>query len=302
MKIMIHDQSVWLNYHHLYYFMMVATEGSIAKAAEKLSMGQPALSIQLKQFEESIGVKLFERSHKKMGLTENGKVALDYAREIFKQGTEMIETLHDRPTTKRIHLQLGTLDTTPKHLTLQLAEQIVKSMNCTLTLLEGRQEELIQELIQHRIDLVVTNQLPLGTAGQMYTKKIARLPLVVLGSKKLLPLRKDFPQSLNQQPYISPTLDNKIRHDIDHFFKLAGIEPDRMAETQDVMVQKLMAIAGMGFIVVPEFAAKEYIKRKELHIIGELSNVYEELYLVTASRKIENPAAIELMKHFKIEL
>jgi len=38
----------WLNYHHLYYFRAIATEGGIAKAAEKLRLGQPTLSTQLK--------------------------------------------------------------------------------------------------------------------------------------------------------------------------------------------------------------------------------------------------------------
>ena len=48
----------WLNYHHLLYFREIAKEGSIAKASEKLLVGQPALSHQLKQLEESLGVLL----------------------------------------------------------------------------------------------------------------------------------------------------------------------------------------------------------------------------------------------------
>ncbi len=302
MKITIHDQNVWLNYHHLYYFMMVATEGSIASAAQKLSMGQPALSIQLKQFEESIGVKLFDRAHRKLTITENGKLALEYAKDIFKSGTEMIETLHDRPSTKRIHLQIGTLDSIPKHLTLQLAETIIKVMKCSLTFLEGRQDELMRELTQHRIDLLISNQLPMSGPGQIYTKKIARLPLVALGSKKFIHLKKGFPSSLSNQPYIAATSDNKVRHDIDHYFKISNIIPDTIAETQDLMLQKLMAIKGMGFIIVPEFAVKEYLGKKELYSLGVLNNVYEELFLVTASRRIANPAASELMKNFKVEI
>ena len=104
MKTRIQNRTVWLNYHHLFYFFTVATEGSIASASVKLSMGQPALSIQLKQFEEAIGVKLFERSHRKLTLTENGKIALEYAKEIFKSGTEMIETLRGTHAETKVHV------------------------------------------------------------------------------------------------------------------------------------------------------------------------------------------------------
>ena len=65
----------WLNYHHLQYFYVIAKEGSIAKAAEKLRVGQPSLSTQLKQLEESLGQELFERKKQRLYLTEAGKVA-----------------------------------------------------------------------------------------------------------------------------------------------------------------------------------------------------------------------------------
>ena len=86
----------WINYHHLFYFKTIAEEGSVSKAAEKLRLGQPTLSSQLIQFEDNLGVKLFDRSHKKLILTEQGNIALDYAKNIFRMGSEMYEVLHDR--------------------------------------------------------------------------------------------------------------------------------------------------------------------------------------------------------------
>jgi hypothetical protein len=53
----------WLNYHHLYYFYTIAQVGSMTKAAIVLKVGQSALSLQLKQFEEQAG-ELFERKGK----------------------------------------------------------------------------------------------------------------------------------------------------------------------------------------------------------------------------------------------
>ena len=106
----------WINYHHLYYFKTIAEEGSVSKAAEKLRLGQPTLSAQLKQFEDSLGVALFERQHKKLILTEQGKLALDYAKNIFRMGSEMYEVLHDRLKPLKPSLHIGALDSIPKQI------------------------------------------------------------------------------------------------------------------------------------------------------------------------------------------
>jgi LysR family transcriptional activator of nhaA len=289
---------IWLNYHHLYYFMIIATEGSIAVAAKKLSIGPPALSIQIKQLEANLGMPLFERSHKKLTLTESGKSALAYAKEIFQLGNEMVEALHDQPSHNRIHLQIGSPDSIPKHLILQLAQKALLISPCSISILEGGSDYLIRELMQHRLDLLVTNRVIYENQQQLYSKKIARLPLLVLGHQKFKHCKHKFPNSLTGEPFIVPTSDSHVRHEIEHYCKLQNIQPDFYIETQDVMMQKLMAIQGLGLIAIPEFAAHEYLKRKELHIIGTMQGVYEELFLVAASRKIENPIATKLMKEF----
>ena len=51
----------WLNYHHLHYFWVVAREGTIQNASQLLHVGQPAISTQLHQLEQSLGQKLFRR-------------------------------------------------------------------------------------------------------------------------------------------------------------------------------------------------------------------------------------------------
>ncbi|MCX6128893.1 MAG: LysR family transcriptional regulator, partial [Proteobacteria bacterium] len=116
----------WINYHHLFYFKTIAEEGTISKAAKKLRIGQPTLSTQLKQFEETLGIQLFERQHKKLLLTEQGRLALDYASNIFKMGAEMYEVLHDRLKPLKPSLHIGALDSIPKQIVLQLVKSAYK--------------------------------------------------------------------------------------------------------------------------------------------------------------------------------
>ena len=52
----------WLNYNHLFYFWLVAREGSIARACEQLQVTQPTISTQIRNLEKSLGEKLFTRA------------------------------------------------------------------------------------------------------------------------------------------------------------------------------------------------------------------------------------------------
>lgn len=289
----------WINYHHLYYFKTIAEEGTVSKAAEKLRLGQPTLSAQLKQFEDTLGVQLFERHHKKLVLTEQGKVALDYSKNIFRMGSEMYEVLHDRLKPLKPMLHLGALDSVPKQIILQLVKHAFRISPCQITLSEGKSDELLRELISHRMDLMVTNFLPMGTdAKGLFPKSITKKNIAFYGAPKFKALRKGFPKSISGEPMILPTYDSKLRQDLDHWAKLNKIELNIITESQDISVKKLMAVNELGLIPTASHAVTGQVLRGELIEIGQLQGVHEELFLVTAQRKMENPIASNLRDSF----
>ncbi len=289
----------WLNYHHLYYFMTIAELNSISKAAEKLMLGQPTLSVQLKQFEDNLGVQLFERQHKKLLLTEHGKLALEYARNIFKMGGEMYEALHDRLKPSKINIQLGALDSIPKQVMLQLTQASLKIAPCSISLVEGKFEELMRDLSAHTVDLAITNFLPkLEATKGLYHKVISKRNVGIYGGPGFKKLRKNFPKSLDCQPLVLPTYDSQMRYDLEHWLKLNELSIDIVAETQDTALKKLMAINNMAMIPAASHTVQNQVLSGELVLIGELDNVTEELYLISSQRKIANPVAAELMKSF----
>ena len=291
----------WLNYHHLYYFMTIAELNSISKAAEKLLLGQPTLSAQLKQFEDNLGVQLFERKHKKLILTEHGALALEYAQNIFKMGGEMYEALHDRLKPSKINIQLGALDSIPKQVMLQLTQAALKIAPCSISLIEGRFEELMRDLSSHKVDLVIANFLPkLEATKGMYHKVISKRNIGIYGSPEFKKLRKNFPKSLDDQPLVLPTYDSQMRYDLEHWLKLNEISIDIVAETQDTALKKLMAVNNMAMIPAASHTVQRQVFSGELVLIGELSNVTEELYLISSQRKIANPIAAELMRSFTL--
>lgn len=291
----------WINYHHLLYFKTIASEGSIARAAEKLRLGQPTLSAQLKQFEDTIGVKLFERQHKKLTLNEAGRMALRYADEIFRTGDEMLEVLHDRLAPTRTHVQIAALDSVPKHLILAVVQAAYAAGDCMVTVLEGKGDELVRELALHQIDLFISNYVPsTHEARGLYSRSIAKVPVSFCGAAKFKGLKPSFPESLAKAPIILPTAHSKLRDDVEHYFRAAEMTLDVVAETQDTSLQKLMALDGIGIIPIPTFAIEEQIRAGSLIVLGQLPGVFEEFYLVAASRKIENPISSQIMKSFRL--
>jgi LysR family transcriptional activator of nhaA len=291
----------WINYHHLFYFKTIAEEGSVSKAAEILRIGQPTLSAQLKLFEDTMGIQLFERQHKKLILTEQGRVALDYARNIFKMGSEMYEVLHDRLKPLKTSLHIGAIDSIPKQIILELVKQAVQLGPCQITLSEGKPDELLRELSAHRVDLMVTNFLPAGVdAKGLSPRSITKKNVAFYASPAFLHLRKDFPQSLSGQPVILPTYDSKLRQDLEHWARIHHVDWDIVTESQDVSVKKLLAMHDLGLMAAAAHTVTRQVKEGALVEIGVLQGVYEELFLVTATRKIENPIAAQLLSDFTI--
>lgn len=77
-----------VNYKHLHYFWVVAKEGGIARASERLYLTPQTISGQLTSLENHLGISLFSRVGRGLELTETGRFVLSYADEIFSLGGE----------------------------------------------------------------------------------------------------------------------------------------------------------------------------------------------------------------------
>ena len=96
-----------LNFNHLYYFYIVAKEGSVKSASEKLYVSQPTISDQLKLVEEYFDCKLFERRNRSLFLTKEGSLALKYAEKIFDLGNELTFRLRNKIQLPKRSIDIG---------------------------------------------------------------------------------------------------------------------------------------------------------------------------------------------------
>jgi LysR family transcriptional activator of nhaA len=296
-------ENKWLNYHHLLYFRVIATEGSISKASEKLLVGQPSLSSQLKNLEDSLGQQLFLRQNRSLVLTEAGKLALEYANEIFLKGEEFMQVFNDENLARKFHYKIGVVDSAPKILTCDLTEFAQKvGDNCLVTLTEGTPKELIESLNNHKLDLVLSTNKELSNQEDLIVSELATQPISAYASSDFAHLVNDFPESLNDQPIILPTRHTQLRYDLEQFIHSHKIHYNLIAEVQDSSVKKLMAEHGKGVIFLPDFAALPLVKDKRLIKIGNLEGVSETYWLIAKKRTISTPISDLLIKDFKLQV
>lgn len=291
----------WVNYHHLLYFKTIALEGGIAKAAKKLRLGQPTLSTQIKQFEDAIGHALFDRTNRRLTLTEAGRLVLGYAQEIFRLGDEMIDSLSDYHSGPKLHVQFGIADSVSHQYTMHLISEAKSNQECQVSIIDGSMEDLLKELKAHHIDLALTNEPPPASeTSASYARCVARFPVILCGSQPHPELKKHFPDSLSDKDFVLPTPKSKLRQDLDHFFRLNNLIIRPIAEVQNKSLQILLGARGVGLLPLPLPLAEEAQQQKILYQICTIPNIFEELWLVAAERRIQNPVAAQLMKGFKI--
>ena len=157
-----------LNYHHLLHFWTVAREGGVAAAARRLRLSQSTLSTQLRQLEEQMGLTLFDRSRRRLALSEAGRTAFRYADEIFGLGREMVDALQGRPEGRPLRLAVGVTDAVQKLIAYRLIEPALKlperlHVHCS----EDPLARLLPLLASHELDLVISD-VPVQQIGRAH--------------------------------------------------------------------------------------------------------------------------------------
>jgi LysR family transcriptional activator of nhaA len=289
----------WLNYHHLLYFWMVAREGTILRAAQKLHIGQPAISTQLRILEESLGQKLFQKSGRTLELTETGRTVYRYADEIFSLGREMVDTLKGHPVGKPVRFVVGIVDVMPKLMARRLLEPALRlSDDLTLVCVENTLENLLSELILHNVDIVLSDT-PVTAVFKVraYNHALGESAVGLFATKEMARrYRKNFPESLQGAPMLLPARSSALRRSMDSWLESKDLRPLIRGEFDDTALIKAFGQTGEG-IFPGSLAIQEEINRQyEVELVGEMQGVREQFFAISAERKIKHPAVLAIAR------
>jgi LysR family transcriptional regulator, transcriptional activator of nhaA len=294
----------WLNYHHLLYFWVVAREGSIARATKELNLTQPTISAQLRQLEESLGEKLFEKSGRGLVLTEAGKIALRYADEIFALGRELRDTLKDRPTGKPLRVTVGIAEVMPKlvaYRVLRPAFDAAKEVEIVCR--EASTETLLGLLGQHEVDLVLTDAPAAGRVLRAFNHQLGESGTTFFAAPSIVSTyRRDFPRSMNNAPMLMPGAATQLRRALELWLDAHAITPKRVGEFDDVALMAAFGGGGVGIFAAPTAVEREIETQYRVGIVGRAPTLKERFYAVSAERKIQNPIVAAITTAARREL
>jgi LysR family transcriptional activator of nhaA len=285
-----------LNYHHLRYFWAIAHEGSLTRAAERLNLSQSALSVQLGKLEQQLRQPLFERTGKRLILTEAGRIALDYADTVFQAGDELVSTMQGRPVDRRQAFRVGALTTLSRNFQLEFLRPLLGRADAELVVRSGTMRDLLAQLEAHEIDVVLANSAPHHDARSDFRGHLLDQQPVALVRRpgvKSIPFR--FPEDLRSEPILLPSLDSEVRIAFDRILELAGVRPIILAEVDDMAMLRLLARDSGGLTLVPPIVVRDELAAGLLVEVCPIPNLSETFYAITQKRRFPNPLLGELL-------
>ncbi|MEZ4820187.1 MAG: LysR family transcriptional regulator [Bdellovibrionota bacterium] len=288
-----------LNFNHLYYFMIIAKEGSVSKACKKLFITQPTLSGQLAQLEKYFGKKLFDRKNKKLLLNHHGELVLSYASEIFKLHDEMLSSIKKKTNTPMERVNIGLSPSLSKTHVHDFVSPLLKKKSIQVYVKEGLLNNMLSELQSGMVDLVLCEKHIHHKRKYFVSEKLLARKIIIVAHPKFSHLQDNFPQSLHKQPFISYPYTSHLYEEIHSFFLSENISPDIQGEIADLTLLKMAAESGNFITALPFITVQKSLREKKLITLGEIHHINSEMWIIYRKSSAPSSSILQTIEHFK---
>lgn len=236
---------------HTYYFLAVAEHHGFTRAAAALHVSQPALSQQIRQLEEMLGVQLFDRSGRKTRLTDAGEVYLHYARSALRALEEGKRAMHDVEDLSRGSLRVAVTPTfTAWFIGPLLAEFYTRYPNVTLKLQERSQDKIEEMLVNDELDVGIAFEEVHSADIDVQPLLTENLALVVAENHPLAAQASVDLHVLNSEKLILLSAEFATREQIDRYCRQAGLRPQILMEVNSISaVLELVRRTGLSTLL-----------------------------------------------------
>ena len=295
----------WINYHHLFYFWMVAKTGTVSAAAKKLHLARPTVTAQVRELERSVGQKLLRQQGRGLVLTEFGQQIFAYAENIFSIGQELREFIKTGQPGRRQKLRVGMPDVVPKLIAFELLKPaLIGAEPPRMECYEGKLTDLLADLAIHRLDLVLSDSpAPTTLDVNVYNHKLGECGLSILATPSLAKkYRKGFPDSLTNAPILLPTELTVVRRSLDRWMEDRKVFPEIVAELEDSALLKVFGQAGQGVFPVPSVIEDIVKKQYGVWLVGRIPEVLDTFYVISIEKRVQHEAAIRIMNQARNQL
>ncbi|HUS30943.1 MAG TPA: LysR family transcriptional regulator [Kofleriaceae bacterium] len=263
-----------LNYNHLHYFHVAATEGSVAAAAERLGVTQPTVSEQVRALERALKVSLFERSATGLKLTEAGKIAYEQTSVMFRAGERLVESLGHGPSPVPRSLRIGISNAVTRTTTTDFLLPLLALEDCLPSIKTGEANELLRDMRGNELDVVLCeSEPPEASRRGLELIQIARTTLVAVAPPTLEP-----DTEWRNAGLIHYRASSSFRWDVEAYLELSDLRPRIVAEADDPLFLVEAAARGGYIAVVPRSVARDAISQGRLKQLATVESTQAGVY------------------------
>ncbi len=227
-------------------FEAVATHSSFSRAAEALNVTQPAVSMQMRQLEEEIGVELISKQARPLVLTDAGRVLLAHTRAILGQVRAAEEGLAGLQGALHGQLRLGVVSTAHYFAPWLMTEFRSRHPDVRMKLLLEQREDILAMLAEHRLDMAITGYPP--SEADVEAIAFARHPhcIVAAAGHPLARRRRIEWEELRSEPFVYREAGAATRQFLEHLLQSRSLRVNVTLELQGNETVKQAVMAGMG--------------------------------------------------------
>ncbi len=283
-----------MNFKHLHYFWVAAKAGGVMRAGEQLHTTPQTLSGQIKLLEERLGRRLFRKSGRKLELTDDGRVALRYADEIFALGGELENAMREKRGSgmQVLEFRVGIEDSVAKSVAYRLLEPaLALAEPVRLICTEGRFDDLLAQLALHRMDLVIADE-PLSNrlSVKAFNHALGSSAMSFFAAPALAAtLTAEFPACLNGAPMLIPGASTSVRPQFETWLTRHQLHPRVVGEFDDGALMKAFGRQGRGVFISPSAVEDETTDQYGVRVIGRSTELKEDFYAISVERRITHP-------------
>jgi DNA-binding transcriptional LysR family regulator len=266
----------------LQVFLMVATEGSFSRAAERLYRTQPAISLAIRKLENSLGQPLFIRGSRPVRMTDAGKLLKDYAERLLNLRDEVTKGLSDLQGLKRGELSLGVNESSIHALLPALAKFRQLHPGAQVHVHRMLSRDIPHEVLNFRLDLGAVSFVP--REAQLQATQILKdeLTLVVPPKHRLAKKREVEVSELGAENFIAHIVESPFRRRVIELFARHRTELHMPIEMPSIESIKRFVQMGMGVAIVPRMCVEWELQRgwmKEVKV--RQLNMPRHVYMLT---------------------
>ncbi len=291
-----------INLHQLATFQVVAKHCSYVRAAEELHFSQPAVSAQIRQLEETMGVKLFDKIGRKTHLTQAGEELYLYSQKIFSLIDETVETMDALASPHSGRLSVGADTTVGTYVIPNLLgkfRQTYPKVEITLEVINPT--PLIEELVNNRIDMAIMSKTP--TDIPVFSAPFAHNELVLVAppTHRLAGCVRVPFEDMAREKFLLREQGSGTRSALEGAFRDAGFPLQVSMQVGNNSAIKQSVAAGLGIALISRVALDMELETNRLVILDVEGFPLMRQWLLVHLKEKNLPATARAFKSFILQ-